>query len=139
MKRNPIPMKTPQNFNVQRRIRLFVAAVILPLIVAPNPASADLFLSTAQMTDIQWTTAGSITWLSPWEVEASAASFDSASGHDHGYQFATWSPGTAATAEASSLTAHSTAWAQVQVDASGLIQLHSSAQTTPAAGLYASA
>ena len=134
-------MKAPKNFNADRRIRLLVAAVILPLIAVPNLASADLILINAEMTNIRWTpAAGSIVWSSNWELEASAASFDSVSGHDHGDQFATCSPSTAATAQASSLTAHSTAWAKVGVDASGnLIQLRSSAQTTPASGLYVSA
>jgi hypothetical protein len=134
-KGNRIAMKT------QFSLSMMLAAAAFLVVMRPGTAGAGLFRSNAQMTDIHWTpAAGSITWSSNWELEASAASFDSASGHDHGDQSVTWSPGAAATAEASSLTAHSTAWAEVGVDASGnLIQLQSSAQTTTASGLYASA
>jgi hypothetical protein len=99
---------------------VFVAALAFAgLLCAPRArATSDVQISV-QMTNVLWSpSAGTLDWLSPWELEASASIFDSQNGFTNGYQSLSGQPAAVSVSIATPLT---TAGSSAVVDVGGNI------------------
>jgi hypothetical protein len=98
---------------------LVTALVLAGLLSAPRArAGTDLHIDV-QMGNVLWApAAGTLNWLSPWELEASTAIFDSQNGFTNGYQFQAGQPAIVA---ASAATPLMTAGSRAAVNAAGNI------------------